>query len=614
MPTDTRESVKSFAVKIDGANIVESLTSALGEIEISLSYDMPNMVVLRFDDDELQVLSGSTFKLGSTIEIQMPKRSDDSLTTVFKGELTAIEPVYERGYRTIVTIRGYDKSHRMSHGTKIRTFQNQKDSDIATTIAGECGLSATVDATSTVFEYMMQYNQSNMAFLHQLARRNGYKVYVDETGKLNFVKESRAGSTVALKWGDNLIAFAPRMTASQQVTEVSVSGWDPKKKVSILGTAQTPSNKHSIGGESSGVTAYNKFQAAKHYEVHHYLMDQSHANKVAQAILDELNSSYVEAEGIAMGDASIVPGSKVTISNINSMFAGTYQVSTVVHRLNRNGYETEFSIEGARPSLMADLVGGDTRHDATTNQTVLGITPALVTNNNDEQGLMRVRVKFPWLSDQEESAWAKIVVPDAGNQRGMLWMPEVNDEVLVAFEHGDIGRPYVIGSVWNNTDKPPIAIADTVKNGKVVQRIIKTRAGHQIILDDNEGEEVIKIIEKSSKNFVTISTKDNKISITTENSTSVNIDGQNKTITANASDGAKLELNGNSKSVTLDSTSGNIEVKGTNITIKGTGNINVEATGNLTLKGSMVSIQAQGNLSAQASGIASLKGSLVNIN
>ncbi|MHC5732095.1 MAG: phage baseplate assembly protein V, partial [Nostoc sp.] len=91
----------------------------------------------------------------------------------------------------------------------------------------------------------------------------------------------------------------------------------------------------------------------------------------------------------------------------------------------------------------------------------------IVTDNKDPQGWGRVKVKFPTLTEDHASNWARVVAPGAANGRGFDCLPEVNDEVLVGFEHGDIHRPYVLGGVWNGKDAPPEKVDDSIQRGKV---------------------------------------------------------------------------------------------------------------------------------------------------
>lgn len=151
-----------------------------------------------------------------------------------------------------------------------------------------------------------------------------------------------------------------------------------------------------------------------------------------------------------------------------------------------------------------------------------GVTIGIVTNNKDPDGLGRVKVKFPWLSPNEESFWARVLTPMAGNDRGIYFLPEVDDEVLVAFEQGNMNVPYILGALWNGKDKPPVKNDD----GKNNQRVIKSRSGHQIILDDTDGEEKIVIQDKTGNNQILIDSKENKMNIKVEKDLTIETKGK----------------------------------------------------------------------------------------
>lgn len=146
------------------------------------------------------------------------------------------------------------------------------------------------------------------------------------------------------------------------------------------------------------------------------------------------------------------------------------------------------------------------------DQGIKGVAFAVVTNNQDSEGQGRIKVKYPWRDDQDESYWARVVTFMAGNDMGGYFLPEVNDEVLVAFENGDIDHPVIIGGLWSGAMKPP----ETNSDGKNNRRLIKSRSGHLVILDDKSGSEKIEIIDKSGNNFITIDTAANKITLTSE--------------------------------------------------------------------------------------------------
>ena len=139
-----------------------------------------------------------------------------------------------------------------------------------------------------------------------------------------------------------------------------------------------------------------------------------------------------------------------------------------------------------------------------------GVVVGIVTNNQDPDKMGRIKVSFPWLADSQESWWARIATPMAGNSRGMYFLPEVNDEVLIAFEHGDMRFPYVVGALWNGKDAPPTTNDDGQNN----LREIKSRSGHIVRLDDTNGAEKIEVIDKTGGNSLTISSSDNTITLT----------------------------------------------------------------------------------------------------
>jgi uncharacterized protein involved in type VI secretion and phage assembly len=137
-------------------------------------------------------------------------------------------------------------------------------------------------------------------------------------------------------------------------------------------------------------------------------------------------------------------------------------------------------------------------------ETLIGV----VTDNKDPSKLGRVKVKLPILSESETTFWVPIVMPGAGKNRGWFFIPEPEDEVLVIFEHGDLNRPLIIGSLWNGKDTPP---SDN-KNGKNDARMIKSRQGSKVTFDDSENPNIV-IEDGTGKGKITLDTKNNKIII-----------------------------------------------------------------------------------------------------
>jgi phage baseplate assembly protein V len=140
-----------------------------------------------------------------------------------------------------------------------------------------------------------------------------------------------------------------------------------------------------------------------------------------------------------------------------------------------------------------------------------GVVIGVVTNNQDPENLHRIKVRFPWLSNGNdvESNWARVATPMSGKDRGAYFLPEVGDEVLIAFEHGQVDHPFVVGSLWNGKDDPPESNADGENN----HRTIKSRSGHVLRFNDKAGSETIEIIDQTGNNKIIIDSAKNTITI-----------------------------------------------------------------------------------------------------
>jgi uncharacterized protein involved in type VI secretion and phage assembly len=221
--------------------------------------------------------------------------------------------------------------------------------------------------------------------------------------------------------------------------------------------------------------------------------------------------------------------------------------------------------------------------------TVNGVMVAQVTNNQDPDKLGRVKVKFMIHETPLETDWVPIASLMSGKDRGTLFVPDVGDEVLVAFQFGHLSRPYVIGCLWNQKNQPP---AVDEKNNL---RKIRTRSGHELLFDDtdNAGKVTIKTAKgmqvslEDKEDKLTIGTKDSQHVVTLSGSGSGTItikSGSNK-ITITGQGDIQLE---STKAVTIKSTQMKLEATGS-MEIKSTGTMNIEAS-MLTLKGSLVKI------------------------
>lgn len=162
-----------------------------------------------------------------------------------------------------------------------------------------------------------------------------------------------------------------------------------------------------------------------------------------------------------------------------------------------------------------------------------GVYPGLVSDIADPDGQGRVKITLPWSPDTQGAryeAWARIATLMAGKQRGSWFIPDVNDEVLVAFESGDPRRPYVLGGLWNGSDDPPESMDGAGHNYK---KVIRSRNGVKCTLDDQDGQEQL-ILETPGGQKATLKDGPGSIEIVDSNGNSVKLEASGITVTASA--------------------------------------------------------------------------------
>jgi uncharacterized protein involved in type VI secretion and phage assembly len=184
------------------------------------------------------------------------------------------------------------------------------------------------------------------------------------------------------------------------------------------------------------------------------------------------------------------------------------------------------------------------------------LTTAVVTNNKDEDNLGRIKVKYSWGDENNESYWARVAVPMSGDGYGTYFIPEVDDEVLVAFVNGDVTSPIIIGSLWNQSDTPPHDNSDGKNNTKA----IRSRSGHTIIFDDNDAEssEKLEIVSSAGHKIVLDDKKGNeKVTIADKSGNSVELDAVKNKLSISSA----MEISIDATKITINA-SGELVLKG----------------------------------------------------
>lgn len=604
-----------FSVKIDQLPN-PALFGDTVEVIVDTSAFMPSMFSITIQEKPdipgifPYIDNALMYRLGAGVEISAKISGHQTQlpvsNTIFKGEITAIEPIFSESGHAQLRIRGYDLGHRLTMGKKTRTFGDGNpiaptltDMQIVSKIAAEYGLIPKVDMSGLgglMYHYVLQYNQSDWDFLWSRAQLIGYQVYVDGRA-LHFEPAGKQrGKPVSLSWQTDLSRFEPRIVSLGAISKVGASNWDGNKKMSVKGSASSHVSNTVATIPGAVIPGSKQIAVAFMGQPEDNVINPGAgtpaiASAMAKARFAEHESSFVRASGeVQGGSPNLVAGTVMAITNVGARFSGKYFATDARH-LYRNGrYTVQFQVSGRNPYTIRSLLLGK-EHEASK---LYGVMPAVVTNNTDPEMLGRVRVKFPWMPDDSlDSAWARLAMPGAGPERGLFFIPEINDEVLVAFEQGDPSAPYVVGALWNKKDKPPKAPAGmAVAANKVNQRIVRSRTGHVIVLDDTQGQEKITIQDKTGKNSIIIDSVKNSMDINVQGDLTIDVGGK-MTIKSKMDFSIESSTKGLFKvtSSQIELQAAGAAMKGTKVDIQGQAQTNIQGAQTAVKGSAMVEIQ-----------------------
>ena len=227
---------------------------------------------------------------------------------------------------------------------------------------------------------------------------------------------------------------------------------------------------------------------------------------------------------------------------------------------------------------------------------ITGVRVGIVTDNDDPNDLGRVRLQFPWREADDESYWARIATLMAGDEYGSYCVPEIDEEVLVAFAGGDIHQPFVIGSLWNGESQPPQEADEDNDIRELVSRDghrlqfdddesdgglqIETNAGHKIELDDSDGSEQIEIVDTTGTNRIQLDSDSDTVSIEADDT--LELSGETVKLRGN-----NVDINGKQSLDLTSSLSVNVSSNGS-LDIKSQGRMGIDAGAILNMNGKVI--------------------------
>jgi phage protein D len=342
--------VPEIDVLINGSPVSAAVLRYVEEVMVDDSVELPSMFAFAVTSSDAQeqaspwVDNEDLFSVGNVVEIKMS--GGGKLASLIIGEITALEPEFVTSRIPLLKVRGYDRRHRLQRGRKTRTFLQKTDSDIATQVGGEAGLSVKATDSGTSLDYVLQANQTDWEFLCERARLIRYEVAVDDKTLLFRPAGNDQSEVLTLDMKNDLLEFCPRLSSSGQPTEVKVQSWSIKDKKAVLGDSKAGDEVSTMGGQSTGAAiAQAAFGDAIDVVTEQPVGAQAEADQIAKARFNELILELITGNGICRGRADIRAGKVIKIDGIGRRFGGPYYVTSAIHRYSpASGYLTEFMV------------------------------------------------------------------------------------------------------------------------------------------------------------------------------------------------------------------------------------------------------------------------------
>ena len=337
-------------VVVDSGDLTGEKTGvSVARVEVRHELGRPSSFLVETTDltpETIDWLDGSAVQEGHKAAIKMGW--GEKTASVFAGEVVSLELDVSTTKSPRIAIRGYDRLHRLLGARVTRTFLQRKDSDIAADIAALHGMRAVVGkGTTIVHPYVMQSDQTDLAFLLARARPLGFTVRAEGTDLLFGPRRLSDDPVLTAELGKNLLALFIRTSTLGLASGVTARGWDPAEQQEIVSELPASKLAELMGGDLSGLDiAEDRFGALKTSAPGVPILTAAAADLAAAAELQDLALHHVGCEGRLVGAPALRPGDIVRIANFGRRFSGDYWLSRVVHVFDDDGFRTEF--EGSR--------------------------------------------------------------------------------------------------------------------------------------------------------------------------------------------------------------------------------------------------------------------------
>jgi uncharacterized protein involved in type VI secretion and phage assembly len=530
-----------------------------------------------FENELLTALDTLQNSMGKSINIKIQpfdEYIDQGDSLEFFGIITSVSIASSMSVYNRVTIEAKSPTFLMDQAAVFNFYQDMTFEDVVKKVLSKYNIeTGTVKITGAVKnDFWAQWVKTDWEYIAY--NYNIFPSWLFYDGKKLHLDVAKSRNTHELTWQKHV--GAARMEANVADFQFKNYDWDEKQKQSISKELK------DISTQFSGLTqeAY-KASKAKFAKLSNFPIPargkQAELDKASSARQMERVGTFLECY-LQTNVPSLKVGDTLSIKGQSKHYEGVYIIKSVIHNVIDTGdyynHVVAVPLEAAYPSFPP--ARKEQRCDPLS---------AIVTDNKDPEKRGRIKVKFPYKGEDGsdlESPWLRIISGYAGAGRGIYYIPEIADEVLVGFESGSPQLPVVLGSLWNGKDKPDASCC----NDKNDYKVIYSRSGHQLILSDEDGKETIKLLDKTGKNTMIIDSATNSISITADKDYTLTVKGN---VTLKADGDFSLEAANVSIKASQD-----CKIEALNITAKASAQATYSASANWKAEGAMIDISSKG--------------------
>lgn len=550
----------------------------------------------------------SALCLGTVVKIELGYESQRE--DIFHGFI--YESAIQFGDIPSMQITAMDVRRLMlDNNRENHAWTEKKHSQIFESIMNDYGklkLSVTSDATDGELSNPMIQKENDLAMVKRLCRASDREFLVCG-GKAYFLKQDNDSAVTTLCWGRELLSFSPTPCYVDTVIEVrgNLKGSDERKteKRTVKSEGTMKSAKQSSNTKIITLTDIDSVEAL-----------------TARADREEkiLKAKARSGSGSCIGMPVLMPGRYVQIEGLDTDVDGTYYLSSVTHSFGSDGFSTEFTLGEKQSGMYGEIMDREDTESGRMSGIVLG---NVVENwDSEHPGMVKVEIVLGEES-QNNLSWIPVAAPYAGNEFGTYLLPEIGAKVLVAFCMGQPESPYVIGSIWNQTNALP---TETANENNTVKTFI-TKGGNRITVSDEEGKERICVRTKGELS-ITLDDENQKISAGDKDGDNAwTVDAKEGVLKLSAKKKIVLAANGK-EMLALDGNGGKAGLKADTVAVEAGQKLTLKGQ-NTSLEGSSTKISGQSikaeaqtslelkgtaSLKAQSSGMMELKGTMMKLN